>query len=132
MRAEATLKIFDTLWRFSKAGLLKNFPREAGLGIVRRLTPTASDKDSSVNIASDLARVFTTARGFKSVSRLDYTDGVRIIFSNNDVAHIRPSGNADELRIYAAADTQARADAIVAEGVREPDGILRSFQRMLA
>ncbi len=118
--------------RFSKAGLLKNFPREAGLEIVRHLTPSGNDADAHVKIATDLARVFTPAHGFKSVSRLDYTDGVRIIFSNNDVAHIRPSGNADELRIYAAADTQARADAIVAEGVREPDGILRSFQRLLA
>ncbi len=118
--------------RFSKSGLLKNFPRESGLAIVQRLTPSKQDADDDqhARIATSLARVFTRARGFTSVSRLDYTDGVRIIFSNNDVAHIRPSGNADELRIYAAADTQSRADAIVAEGIREPDGILRSLQRM--
>ena len=118
--------------RFSKSGLLKNFPREAGLAIVQSLTPSKHEADSDRHacIATSLARVFTRARGFTSVSRLDYTDGVRIVFSNNDVAHIRPSGNADELRIYAAADTQSRADAIVAEGVREPDGILRSLQRM--
>jgi phosphomannomutase len=66
------------------------------------------------------------------VSSLDLTDGVRIVFDNRDVAHIRPSGNADELRIYATADTQARADAIVAEGIREPDGILRSLERLVA
>ena len=98
---------------------------------MQRLTPSkqAADDDQHARIATSLARVFTRACGFTSVSRLDYTDGVRIIFSNNDVAHIRPSGNADELRIYAAADTQARADAIVAEGIREPDGILRSLER---
>lgn len=118
--------------RFSKAGLLKDFPRAAGLAVVALLTPSArGDADEHASIATALARVFTRARGFTSVARLDYTDGVRIIFSNNDVAHIRPSGNADELRIYAAADTQARADAIVAEGVREPDGILRSFQSLI-
>jgi phosphomannomutase len=118
--------------RFSKSGLLKNFPREAGLAIVQRLTPSQQDADDDqhARIATSLARVFTRARCFTSVARLDYTDGVRIIFSNNDVAHIRPSGNADELRIYAAADTQSRADTIVAEGIREPDGILRSLQRM--
>jgi len=114
--------------RFSKAGLLKNFPRDAGLEVVRRLTPSQGNPDAHAAVATALARVFTRARGFTSVSRLDYTDGVRIVFSNSDVAHIRPSGNADELRIYAAADTQIRADAIVAEGVREPDGILRSLQ----
>jgi phosphomannomutase len=119
--------------RFSKSGLLKNFPREAGLAIVNRLTPSGSNRedDSHVWIATILARIFTRVRGFTSVSRLDYTDGIRITFSNNDVAHIRPSGNADELRIYSAADTQARADAIVAEGIREPDGILRSLERLL-
>ncbi len=117
--------------RFSKAGLLKNFPRESGLGVVRHLTPAEKDPEEHAKVSTDLARVFTRARGFTSVARLDYTDGVRIIFSNNDVAHIRPSGNADELRIYGTADTQARADAIVAEGVREPDGILRSLQKLL-
>jgi len=119
--------------RFSKAGLLKDFPREAGLRVVQRLTPHAGDPTGNehARIATDLARIFTRARGFTSVARLDYTDGVRIIFSNNDVTHIRPSGNADELRIYATADTQARADAIVADGIREPDGILRSLQRLI-
>jgi phosphomannomutase len=120
--------------RFSKAGLLKDFPRSASQGIIRGLTPlngSGGDSDEHALIATDLARVFTRARGFTAVARLDYTDGVRVIFSNNEVTHIRPSGNADELRIYATADTQARADAIVAEGVREPDGILRSLQRLI-
>ncbi len=120
--------------RFSKAGLLKDFPRSASQGIIRGLTPlngSGGDSDEHALIATDLARVFTRARGFTAVARLDYTDGVRVIFSNNEVTHIRPSGNADELRIYATADTQARADAIVAEGIREPDGILRSLQRLI-
>ena len=66
--------------------------------------------------------------GFGTVEKVDYTDGVRIYFSNGDVAHVRPSGNADELRIYAVADTQARADAIAQAGVTEPDGILRRLE----
>jgi phosphomannomutase len=117
--------------RYSKSGLLQNFPRQSGLAIVQHLTQAPVDDDRQVEIATTLARVFTRARGFTSVSRLDFTDGVRILFSNNDVAHIRPSGNADELRIYSAADTQSRADAIVAEGIREPDGILRSLESLL-
>lgn len=126
-------ELFTTLpKRFSRSGLLKNFPRAAGLAIVQHLTPSkqSPDDDRHARIATSLARVFSRDRGFTSVARLDYTDGVRITFSNNDVAHIRPSGNADELRIYAVADTQLRADAIVAEGIREPDGILRSLQRL--
>ena len=54
---------------------------------------------------------------------------LRVIFNNGDVAHVRPSGNADELRIYACADTQDRADAIASMGVAEPGGILRRMER---
>ena len=60
---------------------------------------------------------------------MDYTDGVRILFANGEVAHVRPSGNADELRIYAVADTQSRADEIAAMGVEEPAGILRKMEK---
>ncbi len=109
--------------RFSRAGLLKDFPREISLCIMDRLSRPDSKKIA--------ARIFTPALGFSSIDRFDYTDGVRIIFANNEVAQIRPSGNADELRIYAVADSQARADAVVAEGIREPDGILRSLQHLV-
>jgi phosphomannomutase len=46
-----------------------------------------------------------------------------------DVAHVRPSGNARQLRIYANSDSPARADQIVELGLREPDGILRHMER---
>jgi phosphomannomutase len=45
-------------------------------------------------------------------------------FENGDVAHVRPSGNAPQLRSYAVASTEERAQAMVAMGVREPDGVL--------
>src|SRR5512138_394975 len=56
----------------------------------------------------------------------------RRTLDNGEVAHVRPSGNADELGIYAVADTQARADEITKLGVAEPDGILRQLERALA
>ncbi|HVW07960.1 MAG TPA: hypothetical protein VHC90_05230 [Bryobacteraceae bacterium] len=122
-RDVAVAALFDELpKRFSRAGLLKDFPREISLRIMDRLS-----RPDSKSIAE---RIFTPALGFPSIDRFDHTDGVRIVFTNREVAHIRPSGNADELRIYSVADTQARADAVVAEGVREPDGILRSLQRL--
>jgi phosphomannomutase len=57
---------------------------------------------------------------------------VRVYFHNGDVAHIRPSGNAPQLRIYANSDTQARADQIVGLALCEPDGILRQLERALS
>jgi phosphomannomutase len=76
-----------------------------------------------------LARFFTPGFGFDDIARINVLDGVRIYFHNGDVAHIRPSGNAPQLRIYANSDSQARADEIVELAVREPDGILRQLER---
>jgi phosphomannomutase len=76
-----------------------------------------------------LAHFFTPALGFDAIVRINVLDGVRVYFKNGDVAHVRPSGNAPQLRIYANSDSQARADEIVALGLREPDGILRRLER---
>jgi phosphomannomutase len=102
--------------RYSRAALLEHFPKADGQRIVSHFS-TATPQT--------LAKFFTPALGFGAVSRIDTTDGLRLLFDNGEVAHVRPSGNADELRIYAVADTQARADAIAAAGIAEPDGILR-------
>ena len=99
--------------RYSKAALLKNFPRPVSQAILAQFAA-----------AERLAPFFSE---FGPITKLDRTDGIRIYFANGDVAHLRPSGNADELRIYAVADTQARADEIARLGVAEPAGILRSL-----
>jgi phosphomannomutase len=54
---------------------------------------------------------------------------VRVGFANGDVAHLRPSGNAPQLRVYALAGSEARADEIVRACLAEPDGILRTLTR---
>jgi phosphomannomutase len=95
------------------------------LKIVDRFSPPAP----SEAIWKDLAQFFSPALGFDSIAGVDYTDGVRILFANGEVAHVRPSGNADELRIYAVADTQNRADAITGLGIEEPAGILRRMEK---
>ena len=111
--------------RFSRAALLRHFPRPTAMKIVERFSPPREE----AAIREDLAQFFTPALGFASITRVDYTDGVRILFANGEVAHVRPSGNADELRIYAVADTQSRADAITAMGIEEPAGILRRMEK---
>jgi phosphomannomutase len=39
----------------------------------------------------------------------DQTDGLRATFASGDIVHLRPSGNAPELRCYAEADSPGRA-----------------------
>ena len=142
--------------RFSRASLLKQFPQSRSFKVIQLFSPSnerikeaAFEKDSAIlsdengrnrpasndesremdGIRNRLKQLFSAEMGFAGIARLNYIDGVRIIFSNREVAHVRPSGNADELRIYAVADTQSRADEIVKAGVGEPDGILRRMEK---
>ena len=98
-----------------------------------RFSPLSPDPQEAelADIRNLLDKFFTREMGFGTITHVDYTDGIRILFDNGDVAHVRPSGNVDELRIYAVADSQKRADAIVAMGVAEPDGILRSMEKFM-
>jgi phosphomannomutase len=140
--------------RFSRAGLLDQFPREAAHGLIRRFSPPegveqvdfeegsvtfvhsdghtarASDAETLTQgrIRDELKTFFTPARGFGEIIRINVIDGLRVSFENGDIAHIRPSGNAPQLRIYAVADTQARADEIAAMGIGEPNGVLRQME----
>jgi len=130
--------------RYSRAALLKDFSRAKSQQMLKKLRPFPEDQArvgfDSVPAAPSvfhelvelLSSYFNPEQGFGKVLGLDYTDGVRIYFAGGDVAHLRPSGNADELRIYAVADSQERADQIAALGVQEPDGILRSLERDFA
>jgi len=112
--------------RFSKAGLIDEFPQATSRALVERFS-----HGEETAIRNELAGHFNAEGGFDAILKINTIDGVRIYFANGDIAHIRPSGNAPQLRLYACADTQARADEIVALGIREPDGILRRLERML-
>jgi phosphomannomutase len=144
--------------RFSKAGLIDEFPQATSRALVQRFSPgdpavdgvgfegdlvtldLADDRSESAptHVASqqraireELETCFKPDDGFGRITGINTIDGVRIYFANGDIAHIRPSGNAPQLRLYACADTQARADEIVATGIREPDGILRRLEAIV-
>ena len=70
-------------------------------------------------------RFFTPALEFDDIVRINVLDGVRVYFSNGNVAHVRPSGNAPQLRSYA----NFRKRAPIKSLLREPDGILRQLER---
>jgi phosphomannomutase len=116
--------------RFSKAGLIDEFPQATSRALIERFSPGDSPARQEA-IQAELAPYFRPDDGFDAIVKINDIDGVRVHFANGDIAHIRPSGNAPQLRIYACAATQARADEIVALGIREPDGILRRMERML-
>ncbi len=141
----------STLWdelpaRFGRSGLIDGVPVAVSAAILAQLVPPGDTVEVAFDAAghaldlsgsdaaawqerrATLTRFFTRSDGFDPIARINVLDGVRVYFDGGDVAHIRPSGNAPQLRIYANSDSQARADAIVAAGLREPDGILRCME----
>lgn len=90
--------------RFTYSDRLKAFPTE--------LSSQRLSEMSSGNLELDLTNV-ETHFGFvgKPVS-IDSTDGVRITFDHDEVVHLRPSGNAPELRCYTEADEAFRAQEL--------------------
>ncbi len=78
-------------------------------------------------IKEKLYHYFTKGRGFVDIVSINFIDGIRIVFSNNDVVHLRPSGNAPEFRIYATADTQEATNRIVGKTADIIPGIIRDL-----
>ena len=60
--------------------------------------------------AAAVEAVFADELG--AVEKIDATDGLRVTFASGEVVHLRPSGNAPELRCYTEADSPERAAAI--------------------
>jgi phosphomannomutase len=108
--------------RFTDAGLIDNFPVDISKAIV------AHFGQDSPEIRAELATYFSPVDGFGTINAISNLDGVRIAFESGDIAHLRPSSNAPQLRVYSVADTQARAAEIVNLAIAEPDGIFRRMQ----
>ena len=109
MARERKCRVSDLLQklpeRFTASDRLSNFPTQESHELLHRLAAS----DSAIeNLLGGLCG---------KLARLDQTDGVRIIFANGEIIHFRPSGNAPELRCYAEAASQQRADLLVRESL---------------
>ncbi|MBB1400975.1 phosphomannomutase [Pseudoalteromonas sp. SG45-1] len=81
--------------RFTVSDRLQNFPREDSFALIEELSTDASTFLSNLNIKQDYS--------------INLIDGLRITLHNNEVIHIRPSGNAPELRCYIESNTEKNA-----------------------
>ncbi len=88
--------------RFTASDRLKDFPTELSREHLGALNSGNSQNDLKA------AEVLFGGR-FGPVVAIDNTDGVRITFASGEIAHLRPSGNAPELRAYTEADSLERA-----------------------
>ena len=86
--------------RYTASDRLQDFPTIKSAELIRRL---AAD-------VSAIGRLLAPTSG--DCVGIDMTDGLRATFARGDIVHLRPSGNAPELRCYAEADTQAAAQRL--------------------
>jgi phosphomannomutase len=93
--------------------------------LVNQLPQRFTDSDRVQNFATEKSQeILRKSLGNESkllkmlgcdflVSNIDITDGLRMTLSNHDIIHLRPSGNAPELRCYAESDSVDKAKILV-------------------
>lgn len=77
--------------------------------------PTANSKILLDELQSN-GHAYKSLWGDEQLGRIthqDVTDGLRLTFANSEIVHLRPSGNAPELRCYAEAASTERAEVLV-------------------
>ena len=87
--------------RFTHSDRIQNFATEKSLAIVEQ------GKNNPEELMLKLG--FTDLK----VESINTTDGLRLSFTNDVIIHLRPSGNAPELRCYAEAASFDTAKALV-------------------
>ncbi len=87
--------------RFTWSDRVKNFPSESSQQIIKN--------------ALSAPNKFLNRLGYESLScsAIDETDGARFTLTNGDIIHLRPSGNAPELRCYSEASNENQAKQYV-------------------
>ena len=101
--------------RFTASDRLKNFATEKSAAMLAKFNSGSEAADKAA-----IEKMFGGICG--SVAALNRTDGLRITFANEEIIHLRPSGNAPEFRCYAEADSDKRARVITTDALARING----------
>jgi len=91
--------------RFTFSDRLERYQPERSRALLDRL----KDDDGRYSLAQ-ATTMFGHLAG--DARHIDDTDGVRITFDSGDIIHLRPSGNAPELRCYTESDSEETAASL--------------------
>lgn len=87
--------------------------------------PTQWSKDFLASAATAPQELLTQlGQNSRQLQSMDQTDGLRLQFVDGDIVHLRPSGNAPELRCYAESTNQAAAQLLVETVLSAVTGLL--------
>lgn len=99
-------KLLKTLpERYTYSDRIKEFPTELSQSILAEIQTGQLTQDATV-----FAQLF--GGQIEPATDFDFTDGVRVTLANDEVVHLRGSGNAPELRCYTEAGSYERAKAL--------------------
>lgn len=91
--------------RYTASDRLQEFPTELAREYIGKMSHQDIVQDS-IAFEKEFGALALEVRS------IDYTDGTRFTLSNQDVVHLRPSGNAPELRCYTESSSPAAALAL--------------------
>lgn len=91
--------------RYTFSERLQEYPTAQSQALIAHL-----EEGSEAEMLARLTGMFGGIAG--EADGIDRTDGLRVHFAGGDIIHLRPSGNAPELRCYTESDTAGRAAAI--------------------
>lgn len=97
--------------RYTFSERLQNYPTAQSQALIAHL-----EQGSEAEIPARLTAMFGKLAG--EADGIDRTDGLRIHFTGGDIIHLRPSGNAPELRCYTESGSAERAAWLNAESLR--------------
>ncbi|KPW01773.1 phosphomannomutase [Pseudoalteromonas sp. P1-11] len=85
--------------RFTASDRIKDFAKEKSLKLINKFKDDASH--------------FLNHLGYEEGYSVNSTDGLRITLERGDIVHLRPSGNAPELRCYAESSSEHSSTKLV-------------------
>jgi phosphomannomutase len=91
--------------RYTFSERLQDYPTDQSQALLSRL-----QQGTEAQILARLTQMFDDVAG--AAIAYDTTDGLRISFGGGDIIHLRPSGNAPELRCYTESATPERAASL--------------------
>lgn len=93
--------------RFTHADRIQNLPTAQSQALIAQLRDNAQALQKFVQFTGSQA------------ASTDTTDGLRITLASGDIVHLRPSGNAPELRCYAESATLQQAQQLVQQALSQ-------------
>lgn len=91
--------------RFTASDRIKDIPSKKSTHYISSLKENLDEQNNLLSVFNDSNRV--------KIKYFNEVDGLRMLLSNDTIIHLRPSGNAPELRCYSESNNQTLSNSIV-------------------